>query len=80
MNPARPRTSLWCLNETNPLRGIAGRFDHFGNDRGNVVSELGDNHALVINTGGRVLEQRLAVRDAHETAGLSLNVGVPLPG
>ncbi|MGH9691785.1 MAG: YncE family protein, partial [Candidatus Acidiferrales bacterium] len=52
------------LTETIPLRGIVGRFDHFGEGAGKLfVSALGDNHALVINTGGRVLEQSLPVPD-----------------
>jgi len=52
------------LTETIPLRGIVGRFDHFGEGAGKLfVSALGDNHALVINIGGRVLEQSLSVKD-----------------
>jgi hypothetical protein len=52
------------LTETIALRGIVGRFDHFGQGEGKLfVSALGDNHALVINTGGRVLERSLPVED-----------------
>lgn len=57
------------LTETIPLRGIVGRFDHFGEGAGKLfVSALGDNHALVINTGGRVLEQSLPVQDPQGEA------------
>jgi DNA-binding beta-propeller fold protein YncE len=59
-----PEDQPLVLTETIPLRGIVGRFDHFGQGAGKIfVSALGDNHALVINTSGRVLEQSLPVQD-----------------
>jgi hypothetical protein len=59
-----PEDQPLVLTETIPLRGIVGRFDHFGEGTGKLfASALGDNHALVINIGGRVLEQTLPVQD-----------------
>jgi hypothetical protein len=64
-----PENQPLVLTETIPLRGIVGRFDHFGEGAGKLfVSALGDNHALVINTGGRVLEQSLPVQDPQGEA------------
>ena len=58
-----PEDQPLVLTETIPLRGIIGRFDHFGEGAGKLfVSALGDNHALAINIGGRVLEQSLPVQ------------------
>jgi hypothetical protein len=60
----QPEDQPLVLTETIPLRGIVGRFDHFGEGAGKLfVSALGDDHALVINIGGRVLEQSLPVQD-----------------
>ncbi|MGH9690958.1 MAG: YncE family protein, partial [Candidatus Acidiferrales bacterium] len=64
-----PEVQPLVLTETIPLRGIVGRFDHFGEGAGKLfVSALGDNHALVINTGGRVLGQSLPVQDPQGEA------------
>ena len=66
---SRPEDQALVLTETIPLRGIVGRFDHFGEGAGKLfVSALGDDHALVINIGGRVLEQSLAVHDPQGEA------------
>lgn len=64
-----PENQPLVLTETIPLRGIVGRFDHFGQGAGKIfVSALGDNHALVINESGRVLEQSLRVQDPQGEA------------
>lgn len=64
-----PEDQPLVLTETIPLRGIVGRFDHFGEGAGKLfVSALGNDHALVIDIGGRVLEQSLPVQDPQGEA------------
>ncbi|HVA95951.1 MAG TPA: YncE family protein [Candidatus Dormibacteraeota bacterium] len=66
---SQPESRPLVLTETIPLRGIVGRFDHFGEGEGKLfVSALGDNHALVINTGGRVLDRSLPIEDPQGEA------------